>query len=165
MIISNLKLSEVLPYFKYNVGLTFYPPSMKKILPAVHNLKIIDIYTQGGTTGGVGFKTSLYKNENYNFTSICYFKLELRPMCDMMKYINIGGQMIKPINELFNIHGSRYPNLSDMLFDSILKSPLLQDAQTLEMLYSWHFDVFGIMKKGSAININDIPAIVQNKTS
>jgi hypothetical protein len=161
MIISVLTLSEVLPYFKYDVGLTYYPPSIKQILPPVHNQKIIDIYTEGGTVGGVGFKTSIYKDEKYHFTSICYYKLELRPMSDLMKYINIGGQMIKPINELFNLHGSRYPNLSHMLFDSILKSPLLQEAQTLEMLYSWHFDVFGLMKKGSAINIYDIPAIAQ----
>ena len=93
------------------------------------------------------------------------FKLHLRPLSDLTKEIEHNGEKFKPFDELSNF---LYITEKDN-FDTVLSARLWVETMILyrpdcltlpfnvvQKLFEWHFDVFGLIKDGLAIDINTI---------
>lgn len=84
----------------------------------------------------------------YNFTA----KPILRPLSDLTKEIEINGEKFVPYDKLNYKptikHVSDYPfNCFDLQFIA---------HYSFQLLIEWHFDVFGLIEKDLAININTL---------
>lgn len=149
-----LELKHLVPYLPY--GLKFYD-----ILHEVtHNVVGIiedEIYA---------------KDDNGDCYSWYYKESEekpiLRPLSDLTKEIEIDGEKFVPI-EWFEIgddvnESLEYGNGNIKLIrslESMSKYGIVNDVNYLpfgavEKLFEWHFDVFGLIKNGLAIDINTI---------
>lgn len=87
-------------------------------------------------------------------------RMVLRPMDDLTKEITIGKKKFVPLTELlresnFNVDNMSWDEqlsyLNVFTFDS--GSLILIDA---ELLCSWHFDIFGLINHGLAVNMNTL---------
>tara|TARA_B100001146_G_C16196757_1_gene442106 strand:- start:3384 stop:3794 length:411 start_codon:yes stop_codon:yes gene_type:complete len=84
----------------------------------------------------------------------------LRPLSDLTKDIGEWGEFITTIdlirNEFIKIDGSHrnfdYPLTLDGKTCGILSLPYW----VIQKLFEWHFDVFGLIEKGLAIDINTL---------
>jgi hypothetical protein len=142
-----LELKHLAPYLPYEL----------KIL----NGKEYDI------VNGIDNKTviSLFRGHLENFTTIENVKPILRPLSDLSKVINIDGDSFIPIYLLKNI---RYEFESDLSFGfdpqsdgytCHCSSQYLEFSEYYEInskLFEWHFDVFGLIETGLAIDINTL---------
>lgn len=81
------------------------------------------------------------------------FKPILRPLSDLTKEIEINGKKFVPIEKLGYNH--IIPPRTSMVSD-LQKRPKLFPYWLLEQLFEWHFDVFGLIKKGLAIDTNTL---------
>ena len=92
----------------------------------------------------------------------------LRPLSDLSKDINIDGNKINPLKIILK-HHEFYNSIKFIQYDndsyiemkghamitevySVDDSPL----KIAEKLFAWHFDVFGLIEKGLAIDINTL---------
>ncbi len=159
----NLELKHLAPYFPYE--LMGYVNNKKVVLESL-------------------FKNSLStspKLHGFKYTEFKDFKPVLRPLFDLYLNINHNGEVLLPINILANIGGMSscqddinqwitntfdYQNNgfyiesydSGYRFDYASTDYLIVPNQ-LEMfqkLYEWHFDIFGLIEAGLAIDINTI---------
>ena len=77
---------------------------------------------------------------------LTYFPL-LRNLSDLTKPIEVNGEKFVPYKKLGWGNGTRV-------------IPLILDGFThykeIQLLLSWHFDVFGLIEKGLAIDINTL---------
>lgn len=67
------------------------------------------------------------------------FKLILRPMSDLPKFID----KISPVPNFFNI-------------EILMKEPLASSYELFEKLVELHFDVFGLIEAGLAVDFNSL---------
>lgn len=77
----------------------------------------------------------------------CGFKPILRPLSDLTKEIEHNGERFVPIDILgWNS------------YENIIKKGICDSVgyQYMIKLFEWHFDVFGLIDKGSAIDINTL---------
>jgi hypothetical protein len=101
------------------------------------------------------FLTFGYVTERDDFVPI------LRPLSDLEKEIEVNGEKFVPI-EFFGEHYTDHlvkfekPDCI-VLEDSYLLSQNVLGAPfaIIEKLFEWHFDVFGLIEKGLAIDINN----------
>lgn len=77
--------------------------------------------------------------------------LILRPLSDLTKEIEHNGEKFVPHTKL----GGR-PNLTDYDIDYLSKKINVMSYGLITQLIEWHFDVFGLIEKGEAIDINTI---------
>lgn len=89
-------------------------------------------------------------------------KLILNPLSDLTKEIEINGEKFVSI-DIFSINyfgGApklALPKLKETFIDNILHSPIDTIAfGYVQQLIEWHFDVFGLIEKGLAIDINTL---------
>ena len=75
----------------------------------------------------------------------------LRPLSDIGKMISINGERINPFSVLAK-RASEYIPEKDLNKKAV--SELLGNYSQVEKLLSWHFDIFGLIESGLAININ-----------
>lgn len=74
----------------------------------------------------------------------------LRPLSDLVNEIEVDGKKFTPVNELSPYSTSRLDvdgwdkDVSDM--------PHLD----VQKLLFWHFDIFGLIESGDAVNFNDV---------
>jgi len=85
-------------------------------------------------------------------------KLPLRPMSDITKEIWINGKKFVPMRYFFELYGGGYYSYESFCTHEKFtitenSSIYFEDAQKL---IEWHFDIFGLIDAGLAININDI---------
>ena len=146
----NLTLEVLAPYLPYGV-----------------RVKTIDgIFTVDGWSNEIGI---LLDTIFYGANTIPEYKPILRPLSDLTKEIYHNGNKFVPI-EVFEItddHTS-YPFEHDSgniklirALESISKNDCEFDInflpfEVVAMLISWHFDVFGLIKEGLAIDINTL---------
>ena len=78
------------------------------------------------------------------------FKPILRPLSDLTKEIEHNGEKFIPINELL---GEKRISTPEMLIKSIKKGYLTW--RKVQLLLEWHFDVFGLIEAGLAIEKRD----------
>lgn len=124
-----LKLAAYLPY-----GLKILRPDNKTILEAVGLIGNFIVFNEetGYTYGVIG---------KYN-------KPILRPL-DLEKEIEVNGEKFIPIEKI-----AIYGNNKGYLEEAILTG--LVEVIVFNMLLSWHFDVFGLIEAGLAIDINTL---------
>ena len=83
-----------------------------------------------------------------NHVPICGIKPILRPLSDLTKNIDDNNN---------NLTYAAFLKLwvkSDV--DYVINIPLSCYYNTVEQLFKWHFDVFGLIEKGLAIDINTL---------
>jgi hypothetical protein len=89
----------------------------------------------------------------------------LHPLSDLTNPIKVeghnNGKEFVPIDEFFIMYGGGFKDkkafLNTGLIDSILNSSYESYTYSLiSKLFEWHFDVFGLIKSGLAIDINTL---------
>ena len=97
--------------------------------------------------------TKIMGSHNIDIVNGEVFKPILRPLSDLTKEIEIDGEIFIPydwIKENIDRHGC-YIDYSDMFIE-----PTEYAYNVVSKLFEWHFDVFGLIEKGLAIDINDL---------
>lgn len=96
---------------------------------------------------------------------LCYiedFKPILRPLSDLTKEIEVNGEKFVPL-DWFEEH-EEIDYFADNIWiqylfnyekDDIIKLDLIPYG-VMEKLFEWHFDVFGLIEKGLAIDFNTL---------
>jgi len=103
----------------------------------------------------------------YGANAIPEYKLILRPLSDLTKEIEHKGERFVPKELLREISGAFKPTddikntFTICIVDETVTrfSALCVHINQLELfqkLFEWHFDVFGLIEKGLAIDINSI---------
>ena len=92
----------------------------------------------------------------------------LRPLSDLTKEIEHNGQKFYPCYNLFGKPFCRtHPKLESSFVDGMLNELWLENEEgdiaqcsftkvDWDYLFEWHFDVFGLIDKGLAIDINNL---------
>ncbi len=88
----------------------------------------------------------------------------LRPLSDLTKEIEYNGEKFIPAKKIgmdvwrSEKEASRYVNGMDyrMLFGNVWHNPMTLHYSTTVKLLEWHFDVFGLIEAGLAMDINKI---------
>ncbi len=99
--------------------------------------------------------------------SMLEHSLVLRPLSDIIETIYIDNEGLVPINELslklydkepesFNSRDSCLLWVNNMIYEKVIKPKGYDDIPhwAFQDLIKWHFDVFGLIKKGLAIDMN-----------
>lgn len=84
-----------------------------------------------------------------------FLKPILRPLSDLTEEIEVNGEKFVPRNKMGLIHdvsGNNILNYRTGERIDILSLPYYQ----IQYLFKWHFDVFGLIPQGLAIDINTI---------
>ncbi|MGJ1360400.1 hypothetical protein ACR79K_27210 [Sphingobacterium siyangense] len=95
----------------------------------------------------------------YGANAIPEYKLILRPLSDLTKEIEHNGEMFVPKEVLIDRYDLKFDE-GDYFF---LDYYCIGDTDSpwtgyhiIQLLIQWHFDVFGLIDKGLAIDINSI---------
>jgi DNA phosphorothioation-dependent restriction protein DptG len=91
---------------------------------------------------------------------LCDIKPILRPLSDLTKVIEVNGEKFIPW-EWFNENPSEnhcevYEEWFEHIEDNNWASWVSAPYELTQKMIEWHFDVFGLIEKGLAININDL---------
>jgi|688.fasta_scaffold780922_2 hypothetical protein len=94
-------------------------------------------------------------------------KLIFRPLSDLTKEIEVNGERFYPLEKLTEIFGGRPISFDGNCFYTKIQESVVrkkEDAVPLHFsqldafnkLFEWHFDVFGLIENGLAIDINTL---------
>jgi len=128
-----LQLKHLAGYLPY--GLKVMRPDNKTILELSGSQGSLLIFSEG-TYGQIGNKGN---------------KPILRPLSDLTKEIKVNGEKYRPIDELWKYHNFSYLNLGEIKTD-----PTRYPYTIVEKLLEWHFDIYGLIENGLAIDINTL---------
>ena len=81
--------------------------------------------------------------------SFNHIKPILRPLSDLTKEIEVGGNLIKPIDELSGAL-SALKN-----YELMIKHKLIM-CNDMQILLKYHFDIHNLIEQGQAIDINTL---------
>ena len=94
------------------------------------------------------------------FYEISDCKPLLRPLSDLTKEIEHGGEKFVPIEWLLDNRDvdAEYDFISALEDDwaSAEDKMIFAPFSIAQKLFEWHFDVFGLIEKGLAVNINTL---------
>ena len=138
-IIMKLKFEDLAPYLPYEIDIMVANSKKKMIL---HN--------NYSNNYQIWFMTVLDLN---------YAQPILRPLSDLTNTIFIGEDSFMPLDKLLkeNCFATETMLMEDKLeYIEPLTSINFANYNDIKKLLSWHFDVFGLIEKGLAVNINDI---------
>jgi len=171
---NNLTLEEVSPYFPFNLNFVlthdktndfcdedwYEEEKFKK--GAIWQLcgyapSDLNIYIGEGTIDGFLYRNDMtYVNFNKGIKPL------LRPLSDLTKEIEVDGEKFVPIKwlkENYTDHKLKFefPDYI-ILYDnySLEQNVLGAPMAIIQQLFKWHFDVFSLIEKEKAININTI---------
>lgn len=104
------------------------------------------------------FVSSWKGSREKEMVSIEDIKPILRPISDLTIEIEHNGERFSPKNRIDQYTQVGGDGKLYLLVDGALWScnPLLWDYYLVVKLISWHFDVFGLIDKGLAIDINSV---------
>lgn len=97
---------------------------------------------------------------NYHGHGLCFeidkIKPILRPLSDLTKEIEVNGEKFAPCEELNKIHKTTitYLKMQEIIIDNIKIDCTPSWIQN--KLLEWHFDIYGLIEKGLAIDINTL---------
>jgi len=102
------------------------------------------------------------KNPIYSFLGDPSCKPILRPLSDLKKEIEIGSKKFIPVDEIYRLTPNT-PNFREILEPANVWDLYSKDLSksfiewcVVKTLFEWHFDVFGLIEKGLAIDINSL---------
>lgn len=136
-----LKLEHLAPYLPYGLRMIFKGKGGREIiLSSITNQGKYGVVISGGTG-------SMWLNS-------CGFKPILRPLSDLIKEIEHNGWSFT-FSEVYlgNSKIAKIIGVERSTFDNFLNDI---DYSSIQLLFKYHFDVFGLIDKGLAIDINTI---------
>ena len=85
----------------------------------------------------------------------------LRPLLDLTKEIEHNGEIITPIFHLQDVHPDYhvYEENNECYIQDLCNLNMFYMLNCIKYsakLFEWHFDVFGLIEKGEAIDINTL---------
>jgi len=135
-----LELKHLAPYLPYNVVVCVNDFKVVNVKP-IHKLH---------TNEGVG-------NINHILTSDRY-RLSLRPLSDLVKEIEHNGETFVPIEKIKNMWGYKtFEYQGSVSYAHYFKLENNEPAILhlpycfIELFLEWHFDIYGLIEKGLAI--------------
>ena len=152
----NLESKHLIPYLPYSLKVRMEGKKTNVAWMSTKNIAVIRPL-------GIGdIKKIKWEYAHLNIKPI------LRPLSDLTKVIKHNGKEIKPLDIILE-HHEFYDKIKLIQFDedifielkghsmltemySIDNSPL----QIAEKLFEWHFDVFDLIEKGLAVNVNNV---------
>ena len=152
-----LEIKHLAPYLPYNLkgfeqNENTYPNVINELVGIVSNEMV---------------RVSLNIFPYSSNTPLIEFKPILRPLADLTKEIMVNGEDFVPI-DYFEI-GDDYNDIVDYGKGNVKLIGLLKDMAehnfihlcymnygVMIKLFEWHFDVFGLIEKGLAIDINNL---------
>lgn len=84
-----------------------------------------------------------------------FLKPLLRPLSDITKEIEVNGEKFVPMVKLYEIYPRQTKSLIGFSRD-VINSPLEIEYRIVQKLAEWHFDVFGLIEQGLAVDLNTI---------
>lgn len=115
-----------------------------------------DLRIKGGTMTYT--LTGSYLDEWFNWGFMTEHQPILRPLSDLTKEIEHNGEIICPCEILFTDYsqndGATCGDQAELLID--LNLDMILSYFEWQKLFEWHFDVFGLIEKGLAIDINTL---------
>ncbi|WP_448607208.1 hypothetical protein [Paenimyroides ceti] len=152
-----LELKHLAPYFPYGLkGRVDKETYLQEENDRIGELKTIDLADHN-------YELAIYGDLGYFLCDIYDYKPILRPLSNLTKEIEHNGQKFVPIDFINGEFASTIPrkiewnqsvknqNLHFVLSEWI--SP--EDLYGLfELLFKWHFDIFGLIEKDLAVDIN-----------
>lgn len=90
------------------------------------------------------------RTDNVDFF-LNYAKPILRPLSDLTKEIEVNGEKFVPIEYFLGDDGDNILNA----FNHNKNSDVIEYVLVLKLL-EWHFDIYGLIEKGLAINKNTL---------
>ncbi len=135
-----------------------------------YNLNVTALRKRYHNFGGITTTQKIFCVESLkmNYFSLCGyygmylyddFKPILRPLSDLTKLIEVNGKKIIPVDEIFeNWRNDKEMHLLSLNTLNLLKSGLyhLIEYGIINILFKYHFDVFGLIKAGLAVDINTL---------
>ena len=79
----------------------------------------------------------------------------LRPLSDLTKEIEHNGEKFVPIEKLEKCTDiNHFEYIERFIYDN--ETIELLPYWVIDMMFNWHFDIFGLIEKGLAVDINTI---------
>ena len=103
----------------------------------------------------------IYRNGHTYISRKDCIKPILRPLSDLTIEIEVNGEKFVPgedLSELMDIYDLGY---NDHYYDYKLEKYIIDDPCrepyfVIQKMFEWHFDVFDLIKRGDAIDINTL---------
>lgn len=144
-----LEFKHIAPYLPYSLGIKIlnyqcdYVGIEYSVITGCYHIGVMPHFNyEGGSTG----------------KSFDEFIPILRPLSDFTKEIEHNVRSFVPTNEIKNIDGEYYITLDSgcLWLDDVcsLGFEATRSYSLITTLFEWHFDVFGLIEKGLAIDIN-----------
>ena len=136
--------------------LTPYLPYALKYIVQSEIICLLDGYEcyEKGSIQEMDLKSLAINEDDYLIKPI------LRPLSDLSKQIEYNGDMFTPIGKIrFDVDSRIYFNRGQLYIPGDIESYeiYLEDIRIVyDLLFEWHFDVFGLIEKGFAVDINTI---------
>lgn len=115
-----------------------------------HGLKLYNHNNPKIEISVIGFEKDsllIIENDNKYYSAFGAFKPILYPLSDLTKEIDVNGEKFVPSKVLnWNIQGRE---INKIHFESISYSHI-------QKLLEWNFDIYGLIEKGLAIDINTL---------
>lgn len=93
---------------------------------------------------------------NIDDIDMVLFKPILHPLSDLTKEIEVNGEKFVPIEKL-RTQGYNLNFDDDFTFEDFINFDILNNSfGFVQLLLKWHFDIYGLIEKGLAIDINTI---------
>lgn len=143
-----MKIEEIAPYLPYGVKMIFEKSG--KII-ALHGLQCV---------GSANLSYADY--ERHYDSTIWNFKLILHPLSDLTKPCLPNGNIPIDFFDIYEEDNFEYTDIKTYrLIESISKNNIIHDIKWLpygvvEKLFEWHFDVFDLIEKGEAVDVNTL---------
>lgn len=141
-----LELKHIAPYLPYGLkGRVDKESYLQEERERIGELKTIDLADHN-------YELAVYGDLGYFLCDISDFKPILRPLSDLMK----NNEKINPMQMLsqeFDMSMIEHCFIEQNFTPEFIKTFRFEVVQKL---FEWHFDVFGLIEQGLAININDL---------
>jgi len=108
----------------------------------------------------VGIKNETYfikgLSSQYAYGDIQEFKPLLRPLSDLTKEIEVNGEKFVPLDWFDKNYAPLSCSHEEMKEHFMKETLTVMPFVVIQKLIEWHFDVFGLIEKGLAINLNEL---------
>ncbi len=137
-----LEIKHIIPYLPYQLKFLYHGNIYK--MRWINRFGDIDYNSQNDFIDP--FPPNIFNKE------LDFVKLIFRPLSDLTKEIEVNGEKFVPSKKLETKCIMTEFDLEEWI-ETIMESMPLSDWN---LLFEWHFDVFGLIEKGLAIDINTL---------
>lgn len=151
-----LELKHLAPYLPYGLKAKLSKEGVFNLDSEYRNeyayriCTIIDFTTYSKDLGG-SMKVDETKDYRFDFDSLSEIEIILRPLSDLTKEIEHNGEKFYPYEKLHLC----YSDVTNFLSEDLWIGQWW-DYEKVTKLLEYHFDVFGLIEKGLAIDINNL---------